>query len=141
MTYNLTDLQTAVINQLGYETLNEDSASILNDVIRSPYGAEAGFAGFTYYSETTQFFDDNKVLIMQQLLDDRRDIGYDSLTQMLSTFNCFADIEDYNIEMFLINSEDEENNDQITLKNGLAWYALETVCRQLEEEIDELLDN
>lgn len=140
MTYNLTDLQIAIINQLGFETLDKEAAQILHDVTRSPYGAEAGFTGFIYYSETTEFFDKNKDLIMDQLLQDRFDIGYKSITEMLSSFNCFADIEEYNIEAFLINT-DEENEDQTTLKNGLAWYALETVCRQLEEEIDELLED
>lgn len=141
MTYNLTDLQIAVINQLGFETLDKDAAQTLQDVIRSPYGAEAGFTGFIYYSETTEFFNTHKDLIMDQLLQDRFDIGYNSLTEMLASFNCFADIEEYNIEAFLINSDDEENDDQTTLKNGLSWYALETVCRQLEYEIDELLED
>lgn len=139
MTYNLTDLQKAVINQLGFETLNEDAASTLHDVMN--HGAAVGFTGFIYYSDTVEFFDTNKDLIMQQLLEDRWGIGYDSLTQMLSSFNCFKDLDTYNIERFLINTEDEDNEDQTTLKNGLAWYALEEVACQLEEEIDELLEN
>ena len=137
--YNLTDLQIAVIEQLGFETLNEEVASTLHDVMN--HGADGGFTGFIYYSETIDFFDNNKDLIMQQLIEDRWGIGYDSLTQMLSSFNCFKGIETYNIERFLINTEDEENEDQQTLKNGLAWYALEEVAHQLEEEIDEILEN
>ena len=137
---NLTDLQQRVIEQLsGENELNEDNASTLKDVAN--YGADAGFVGFTYYSDTCKFFDDNKELIFKQLLDDRVNIGYNSLMEMLSSFRCFKDVDTYDIETFLINSDDESNNEQTTLKNGLAWYALETVASQLEEQIDKVLES
>ena len=136
---NLTKLQQRVIEQLsGENKLNEDSASILKDV--DSYGADAGFVGFTYYSDTCKFFDDNKDLIIEQLLEDRVNIGYNSLTEMLSSFKCFKDVNTYDIEAFLINSDDESNEEQTTLKNGLAWYALESVAWQLEEQIEEVLE-
>ena len=136
---NLTELQKAVINQLGYEEFNEDVARQLKDV--SNYGIAGGYTGFIYYNETCKFFDDNKQIIMEQLLDDRCSIGYSSVTEMLSSFNCFKDLDTWNIERFLIDSEDEDNEDQTTLKNGLAWYAAETVAYQLEEEIENILNN
>ena len=137
---NLTKLQQRVIEQLSGESeLNEDNTSTLKDV--ASYGADAGFVGFTYYSDTCKFFDDNKELIFKQLLDDRINIGYNSLTEMLSSFRCFKDVDTYDIEAFLINSDDESNNEQTTLKNGLAWYALETVASQLEEQIEKVLES
>ena len=137
---NLTELQQRVIEQLsGENELNEDNASILKDIAN--YGADAGFVGFTYYSDTCKFFDDNKELIFKQLLDDRVNIGYNSLTEMLSSFRCFKDVDTYDIEAFLINSDDESNNEQTTLKNGLAWYALETVAQQLEGQIEKVLES
>ena len=137
---NLTELQQRVIEQLSGESeLNEDNISTLKDV--ASYGADAGFVGFTYYSDTCKFFDDNKDLIIGQLLEDRVNIGYSSLTEMLSSFKCFKDIDTYNIEAFLINSDDESNDEQTTLKNGLAWYALETVAWQLEEQIEKVLES
>ena len=136
---NLTELQQRVIEQLSGESeLNEDNASILKDVAN--HGAYAGFNGFIYYNETCKFFDDNKDLIIEQLLEDRVNIGYSSLTEMLSSFKCFKDIDTYDIEAFLINSEDESNEEKTTLKNGLAWYALESVAWQLEEQIAEILE-
>ena len=135
----LTELQKRVIEQLSGESeLNKDNAIILKDVAN--HGADAGFNGFIYYSDTCKFFDDNKDLIMEQLLEDRVSIGYNSLTEMLSSFKCFKDVDTYDIEAFLINSEDESNEEQITLKNGLAWYALESVAWQLEEQIEEILE-
>ena len=136
---NLTELQQRVIEQLsGENELNKDNASTLKDV--ASYGAVAGFVGFTYYKDTCKFFDDNKDLIMEQLLDDRVSIGYNSLIEMLSNFRCFKDVDTSNIEAFLINSDDESNEEQTTLKNGLAWYALETVAFQLEEQIEKVLE-
>ena len=136
---NLTELQQRVVEQLSDENeLNEYNASTLKDVAN--HGADAGFVGFTYYSDTCKFFDDNKDLIMEQLLEDRASIGYSSLTKMLSSFKCFKDVDTYDIEAFLINSDDESNEEQTTLKNGLAWYALESVAWQLEEQIEEILE-
>jgi len=137
----LTDLQQAVIEQMGYDELTPECAATLKDVMRSPYGAAAGFSGFIYYSETCKFFEDNKDLIMQQLIEDRWSIGYNSLTEMLKSFNCFKDVDTYNIEQFLINSDDESNEDETTLKNGLAWYALEETAYRLEEVIEDMLNN
>ena len=135
----LTELQQRVIEQLSGESeLNKDNASTLKDVAN--HGSDAGFNGFIYYSDTCKFFDDNKDLIMEQLLDDRVNIGYSSLTEMLSSFRCFKDVDTYDIEAFLINSDDESNEEQTTLKNGLAWYALESVAWQLEEQIEEVLE-
>ena len=137
---NLTELQQRVIEQLsGENELNKDNASTLKDVAN--YGADAGFTGFIYYSDTCKFFDDNKELIFKQLLDDMVNIGYNSLAEMLSSFRCFKDIDTYDIDAFLINSDDESNNEQTTLKNGLAWYALETVASQLEEQIEKVLES
>ena len=136
---NLTELQKRVIEQLSGESeLDRDNASILKDI--ASYGADAGFSGFIYYNDTCKFFDNNKDLIMEQLLDDRVNIGYNSLTEMLSSFKCFKDVDTYDIEAFLINSEDESNEEQTTLKNGLAWYALESVALQLEEQLAEILE-
>ena len=137
---SLTELQQRVIEQLsGENELNEDNAGILKNVAN--YGADAGFVGFTYYSDTCKFFDDNKDLIFEQLLNDRINIGYNSLAEMLSSFRCFKYVDTYDIEAFLINSDDESNNEQTTLKNGLAWYALETVAYQLEEQIEKVLES
>lgn len=137
---NLTELQQRVLEQLsGKSELNEDNASTLEDVANN--GADAGFVGFSNYSDTCKFFDDNKGLIMEQLLEDRVSVGYSSLIEMLSSFKCFKDVDIYKIIAFLVNSDDESNSEQRTLKNGLAWYALETVAQQLEEQIAEVLED
>lgn len=133
----LTELQQRVIEQLGYDDFNKEVASELKNIAN--YGIDGGYTGFIYYNETCQFFEDNKDLIMAQLLEDRWSIGYSSLTEMLSSFKCLDGVDAYHIEQFLINSDDESNEDETILKNGLAWYAAETVAYQLEEEIEAVL--
>jgi len=138
---NLTQLQQAVINQLGYDELDKDCASQLKNI--SNYGIDGGFSGFIYYNETCQFFDDNKVLILTQLEEDAFNFGEDMLT-MISHFNCLTDNQrkpQYTPTeiMNAIYNQDDENETQI--KNALAWYAAETVAFQLEEEIDNVLND
>ena len=135
---NLTELQQKVIEQLGYDELDKEVAQTLKDI--SNYGIDGGYTGFIYYYETCKFFEDNKELIMTQLLEDRLNIDYSSLTEMLLSFNCFKGIDSYDIEQFLINPNDENNEYETTLKNGLAWYAAETVAYQLEEEMSTFTD-
>ena len=135
---NLTELQQKVIEQLGYDKLDKEAAQTLKEMAN--YGIDGGFTGSIYYNETCKFFEDNKELIMAQLLEDRWSIGYSSLTEMLSSFKCLKDIDTYNIEQFLINPDGESNEDETTLKNGLAWYAAETVASQLDEEIEKILN-
>ena len=131
----MTDLQKAVYEQLGCSNI-EDFKGELKNVLACSCGADGGFNGFIYYSETCEFFDKNEKLIFEKLLDDRCSIGYNSLTEMLKSFNCFKNIDTWLIERFLINPQDEENEEQTTLKNGLAWYCLEETAYSLEEELN-----
>ena len=99
------------------------------------HGADAGWTGFIYYSDTCKFFDDNKDLILQQLEDDANEFGEDMLT-MISHFNCLTDnnrkpIYTYTEIMNAIYDVNDEN--ETIIKNALAWYALETVAFQLAE--------
>lgn len=135
----LTELQEKVINQLGYDKLDNEAASTLKDVLN--YGANVGFSGFIYYYDTCQFFEENENLILNTLIEERESLGYNSLTEMLKSFRCFEDVEAYDIERFLINPNDGSNEEETTLKNGLSWYALEHVAFELEEEISNILDN
>lgn len=135
----LTELQQRVIEQLGYDELDKDSAQNLKDITN--YGIDAGFTGFIYYSETCAFFDDNKNLILEALEDEACQLGEDMLT-MISHFNCLTDNNrkpQYTQTeiMNAIYNVDDENETQI--KNALAWYAAETVAYQLDEDIEKIL--
>lgn len=134
----LTELQQKVIEQMGFNTLDIDCAHALKNVLRSPDGAAAGFGGFIYYSETCKFFDDNKRLIIKQLQEQAQDIGCPSITDMVCGFNCLKDcVNTWEVENVLMFDDDEDT----TIKNALAWYALEETAYNLEEIIDEIIEN
>jgi len=131
MATQLTDLQKAVIEQLGFAELEDEAQETLQDVCKN--GANVGWEGFTYYNDTVKFYDENENLIKQHLKDHYQDFGYNSIIKMVKSFNCFKQFKnDDRIELFFMGMLD--NNDDITtIKNGLAWYALEETARELTE--------
>ena len=98
-------LRDAVMNQLGEN--DEEAAETLRDV--ASHGADAGFPGFTYYSETGSFYSAHKALIWEALAEDAEDFGFKSVTDFVASFNTKA-------------------HDAAQFENLLAWYALERVA-------------
>jgi len=131
----LTDLQEAVIKQLGFTELNDELQEILQDICKC--GADAGWSGFIYYNDTTKFYDDNEKLIKQHLKDNYQDYGqdygYNSIIEMVESFNCFKQFKNNEIELFFMDMLDDDD-DIIVIKKGLAWYALEEVARELNSD-------
>ncbi len=83
------------------------------------YGADSGFAGFTYTSDGADFTARNAELLDRLLGLDSDDFGYDNVASYVASFNR-ADMAD-------------------TLagyKCLLAWYALEAVGRWLLDRRD-----
>ena len=80
------------------------------------HGADAGWSGFTYYTDTVKFHDDNEDLIWDLLEEERDGLGEKTILSMLAGFGAAGGVE---------------SMDQ--LKNLLAWWALESVGRWLED--------
>lgn len=138
---NLTELQQKVIEQLGYDELNKEAAQTLKDMAN--YGIDGGFTGFIYYSETCKFFDDNKDLILEALENLACELGDDMLS-MITHFNCLTDNQHKPLYtqtevMNAIYNEDDEN--ETTIKNALAWAVAEQVAWELGEEVENILKN
>tara|TARA_R110000822_G_scaffold110654_6_gene240951 strand:- start:4599 stop:4943 length:345 start_codon:yes stop_codon:yes gene_type:complete len=105
-------LKAKVIKQLGLE----DS---LRDV--REHGADAGFSGFTYYSETCKFALDNLKDIRNEIRLEADALGYSSAAEMVAGFGCLCGSysEDECAEVLYGQSDDTY------ILNALAWYALE----------------
>lgn len=141
----LTDLQIAVIEQMSgdenIKTLEDVTNTYCLENLRDVYnhGADAGWVGFTYYSDTVKFFDDNKKLIMDSLKDLANDIGK-GLLEIIANFNCLRG--DYTVdEIAEVIYGNFESDNECTIKNALSWYALVEVAYQLYDDIDEYLQN
>lgn len=115
-------LKRAVIKRLG-------GKEYLVDISR--YGANTGFSGFTYYSETCEFYRENKkeiILLAEELAEE---LGEDMLT-MVSHFNCLKDMEITPYEVAKGLDGNGEMAEQI--QNAMAWFALEEVARSIADK-------
>ena len=113
-TAGFTDLTKAVIEQME-----------LGDEVRSPHnfefrwmmqdianhGADAAFHGFIYHHETCDFYDANQELIWEAICDDGEAFGQTPM-QVIAGFNTYI-------------------NSDMSLKNVLAWYALERAANEV----------
>lgn len=100
-------LKKAVIKQIG------DKES-LKDVCE--HGAEGGYSGFTYYSDTVKFYNKNEPEIWELLVETAESLGENVLT-MIAGFS---------------GAKNVANGD--TFKNLMSWFALEEVARDVYPE-------
>lgn len=137
----LTALQKAVVEQLGYdvEALDEECLSTFRDVTRG--GADGGFTGFIWHKDTLEFFEKNKKLIKEQLKEDSESYGT-SVIEMVRNFNVLSsgqgkerkpDYTEDEVGQVLYGNAQEEDF-YVQIANCLAWYALEEVAQQLTDE-------
>lgn len=115
-------LTLAVIRQTGRDNLP--------DIAR--HGADGGFAGFTYYSDTVAFAKRCRTHIMARLAEDAPDLGYDGVISMLGSFVCLKGVSHDDIADGLYNPNSEHRT---TIYNALAWYAAEEIARELNPDI------
>jgi hypothetical protein len=76
------------------------------------YGASGGFGGFVYYTDTCEFYDNNRGIIWELLEQDAEEYGFDNVIAFVGSFNGANDV-----------------HDEATFKNLCAWYVLETIGR------------
>lgn len=117
-----------VKNQLAAET-KEEFFECLEDVSRSSCGAAAGFTGFTWYTETVDFWRKNRKKIMDYASEVANDLGENTLN-MVHQFNCLKGFTEDEIGRALYGNFDIELEQ---IYNALAWFALEEVAYRFGE--------
>ena len=124
-------LTRAVIRQLGGRDYLEDVASPDHG------GAEAGYVGFTYYSDTVPFFERQRKNILAVL----EDFG-DDPDAIVMRFPCLRlskdDHEEWRTYRSAVNrllysnrKVDWDLPEEIQIANALAWFALEYVAQDM----------
>lgn len=137
-----TDLQNAVLAQLGFNSADLDETSAeygelkttLSDIYN--HGIDGGFHGFIYYTETVKFFDDNREIIIKALYELSEEFGQ-SVFDMVKGFKCLDDSDGETVEALnavLSNISTEHESDVTQIKNCLAWFAAEQVAQELTNE-------
>lgn len=117
-------LINGVINSLG-------GTDYVMDVVN--HGADAGFPGFTYYSDTHKFAMRYRKLITKMLQEQADDFGQE-VVEMVSGFGVFRNSPmDKDDRMDLYKYIGGGKCEQSTITNLMAWYALEEVCRMFED--------
>lgn len=120
-------LSMKVMEQLGYDN-DQDQEYLATLIDVASNGANSGFSGFTYYEDTTRFFDENRSLILDLLKQTYADLGYKSLDEMINSFNCIMEDKIDLMDIYaVLGGHDHELDDETKtiLKNALALYALE----------------
>lgn len=100
------------------------------------HGADAGWSGFVYYTETTAFYKAHKADILKLAQDMANDLGEDMLA-MIGRFGCLSnkgkpDYTPSEIGEALYSGRGECAD---TIRNAMAWFALEEVAHELNPEL------
>lgn len=122
-------LVRAVARQIGGW---EEFKGRAEDVAR--HGADGGFGGFCYYSDTVSFAKRNKAEILKMAQAQADDFGSDSAYSMIAGFACLPEYSATDVAV-AIHKPRSENARQVY--NALAWYALEEVARSYVDLCDE----
>jgi hypothetical protein len=118
-------LISAVKKQLDCNSVNEFFEE-LDNVSKSPCGANGGFTGFIYYTETTAFWRANKKNIKNLMEQEADELGESSVISMVKNFNSVKDdFSEDEIGRALYGKFDE---DLYQLYDTFAKYALEEVA-------------
>lgn len=121
-------LVRATIKQLG--GWDEEAAQNCFDIAN--FGIGGGFHGFIYYTDTVSFFKRNKKHILELAEREAQDLGYTGVLGLFASFNCMKslDISETEIAKAVFTGKGELV-DQVL--NCLAWYAAETVAREIHD--------
>lgn len=93
-------------------------------------GADAGWAGFTYHSDTVPFAQRNKKAIMAECESMAQEMGESGALAFIAGFRCLKGYSQSEIADGLYNPR-SDNKTQVY--NALAWYALELVARSYDD--------
>jgi len=116
-------LKNAVIRAIG-------GKESLRDVYE--HGADSGFPGFTYYSDTCKFYARHKKAI-NELAEEMADSLGEDVIEMIKGFNCIqGEYSTSDIAKTMYGRRNKkEQNDLCSIDNALAWFALEEVARDI----------
>ena len=130
-----------VITALGFDPVHATREEVkeLSGVFKkcSEKGADSGFSGFYYYSETAAFFMANRQDIVRHMENKAAEMGTD-IFSMVQGFGVFSNSEKPTLtEVGKALWDSKKIPDLMPLYNVFAWYALEEIAhtwyRYLEE--------
>ncbi len=119
----------AVVRQIGgWAEFKERAQDVAN------HGADGGFSGFTYYTETVAFAKRQRTNILAMAGDQASDFGSNSVYSLIAGFNCLGEYSATDVAEAIHNPR-STNGQQVL--NALAWYALEETARSYTDLLDQ----
>src|SRR3990167_2164775 len=126
-----TKLINAVLRQL-VGTRNEARQDAIGAGIN---GADGGWRGFIYYTDTAKFTARNRALIAEMVAEMSDEYGQGEI-EFVKSFRCLdKDTSEKAIALALYGGNGKDD-DRLTVENALAWFALEEVGRYLADQED-----
>ena len=107
----------------------------LPDVVN--HGAAGGFGNFIYYRDTLAFYAKHKADILALASRMAEDLGEDMLA-MVGSFQCLKDERlsaSTQIGAALFGDLSDNTDGAQTVRNAMAWFALEEVARELNPDL------
>lgn len=118
-------LYKAILKQMEMSEKETEEAKTWYDI--AEHGADTGWPGFTYYTDTTEFYEKNKEEIWELLAEQAEGMGYTPI-ELIAQFKIQSDAQTAD-----------------TFENMMAWFALEEIARAFvdaeEAEEDEYEDD
>ena len=112
----------------GFESFKESAPDVYS------HGISGGFHGFIYYMDTEDFFNRNRDTIME-LAEETADMLGIGMFEMIAGFRCMKGFRMDEIAKAIYTGRGD-CADQI--KNCMAWFAGEEVCRLYVEMVEEV---
>lgn len=103
----------------GWESFCEMAQDVAN------HGADGGFHGFIYYSDTVPFAERNKAALLDACREMASDLGEPGAYSLIAGFNCLQSDADTVADAV----NDRRHEEHVQVMNALAWFALEEVSR------------
>lgn len=117
-------LVRAVVRQIGgWASFKESASDVAN------HGADGGFSGFIYYTETVKFAKRQRASILEMAKEQASDFGTE-VYAMIANFGCLGEYSATDVAEAIHNPR-STNGQQVL--NALAWYALEETARAYDD--------
>ena len=122
----------AVVRQSGgWESFRDIAQDVAN------HGADSGFSGWIYYSDTCAFTKRNRAVIVDLAQQFADEIGDTGAIALVAGFNCLrGQVNAHECGRILYSARGGDADTRQTIENALAWFALEEVARAYVDAIE-----
>lgn len=123
----------------------EHSGLDLQSIMDASHGSDGGFSGFIYNSDMIEFFDNNKLFILEYLKQTRNelytdlDIDWQDVQELCEREPSNEELREAILAMMMTWGRADMLESEYGYKILASWAILEEASRQLDYFIDELL--